>query len=68
MIEPHGSKELKPLYVSDEKQRAALAKEAEGLPSILISSGAAASAVMLASGYFTPLDGYMKLAESLSVA
>lgn len=68
MIEPHGSKELKPLYVSDEKQRAALAKEAEGLPSILISSGAAASAVMLASGYFTPLDGYMNLAESLSVA
>ncbi|MCC7261962.1 MAG: sulfate adenylyltransferase [Candidatus Latescibacteria bacterium] len=68
MIEPHGSKELKPLYVSDAAQRAALSKEAEGLPSIVISSGAAASAVMLASGYFTPLDGYMNLAESLSVA
>lgn len=68
MIEPHGSKELKPLYVNDAAPRAALAKEAEGLPSIVISSGAAASAVMLASGYFTPLDGYMNLAESLSVA
>ena len=68
MIEPHGSKDLKPLYVSDAAQRAALVVEAEGLPSIVISSGAAASAVMLASGYFTPLDGYMNLAESLSVA
>ena len=56
MIEPHGSKELKPLYLSDAEARAALSKEAEGLPSIVISSGAAASAVMLASGYFTPLD------------
>jgi sulfate adenylyltransferase len=68
MIEPHGSKELKPLYVSDAAERAALAREAEALPAIAISSGAAASAVMLASGYFTPLDGYMDLAESLSVA
>ena len=68
MTKPHGSETLKPLYVSDSTQRAALAKEAERLPSLTISSGAAASAVMLGSGYFTPLSGYMDLAASLSIA
>ena len=68
MIKPHGAETLKPLYVSDDAQRAELTKEAEQLPSVLISSGAAASAVMLASGYFTPLTGYMNIAESVSVA
>ncbi|MCU0726327.1 MAG: sulfate adenylyltransferase [Planctomycetes bacterium] len=67
MIKPHGSDTLKPLYVADAGKRAALAKEAEGLPSIVISSAAAGNAVMLASGYFTPLTGYMNLADSLGV-
>ena len=68
MIKPHGAETLSPLYVSDDAQRAALTKEAEQLPSVLVSSGAAASAVMLASGYFTPLTGYMNIAEATSVA
>ena len=68
MIKPHGSDILNPLYVSDDAERAALTKEAENLPAILISSGAAASAVMLGSGYFNPLTGYMNLAEATSVA
>ncbi len=68
MIKPHGAETLKPLYVSDDAQRAELTKEAEQLPSVLISSGAAASAVMLASGYFTPLTGYMNITEATSVA
>ena len=68
MIAPHGSAELTPLYVSDDTQRAALLKEAGGLTSIPVSSGAAAAAVMLGSGYFTPLDGYMDLAQALGVA
>lgn len=68
MIKPHGSDQLKPLYVMDEKRREELLKEAEGLPSVVISSAAAANAVMMGSGYFTPLTGYMTMGDALSVA
>ena len=68
MIKPHGSDRLKPLYVMDENQRKELLKEAESLPSVVVSSAAAANAVMLGSGYFTPLPGYMNLEDALSVA
>lgn len=68
MIKPHGADTLMPLYVADDAERAALAKEAASLPAITVSSAAAANAVMLAAGYFTPLNGYMNLADSLSVA
>ena len=68
MINPHGADELKPLYVEDDAARSQLEAAAGSLPSILVSSGAAASAVMLGSGYFTPLDGFMNLADAKSVA
>ena len=68
MIAPHGAAALKPLLVSDEGERRALAEEAEQLPSLLLSSAAAANAVMLGSGYFTPLGGYMGLEDLLSTA
>jgi len=68
MIKPHGSDTLNPLYVMDENERAALLKEAEGLPSIVISSAAAGNAVMLGGGYFNPLTGYMNVADAMSVA
>jgi sulfate adenylyltransferase len=68
MIKPHGSDTLNPLYVEDDAKRAALAKEAEGLPSITVCSAAAANAVMMGSGYFNPLTGYMNKADALSVA
>jgi sulfate adenylyltransferase len=68
VIKPHGSAELRPLYVMDDRERAVLAKEAETLPSVLISSAAAANAVMLGAGYFTPLQGYMSLPDALDVA
>lgn len=68
MIKPHGSDQLKPLYVIDEKRRQALIAEAEGLPSVIVSSAAAANAVMLGSGYFTPLNGYMNKADALATA
>ena len=68
MIQPHGSEKLNPLYVQDAAKRAALAKEAEGLPSVVVCSAAAANAVMLGSGYFNPLTGYMNRADSLKVA
>ena len=68
MIKPHGSDTLKPLFVYDTEEHHALAAEAEKLPSLLLTSSAAANAVMLGGGYFNPLTGYMNLADSLSVA
>ena len=68
MIKPHGSETLNPLYVRDDAKRAELVKEAEGLPSIVVSSAAAGNAVMLGSGYFNPLTGYMNKADALAVA
>ena len=64
MIKPHGSETLNPLYVDD----AALRSAAEQLPAILLTSAAAANAVMLGSGYFNPLTGYMNLADALSAS
>ncbi len=68
MIKPLGSEKLNALYVADAAKRAALVKEAEGLPSILISSAAAGNAVMLGGGYFNPMTGYMNVADAMSVA
>lgn len=68
MIKPHGSDELNPLFVYDSEKNDALQKEAEGLPSLLVSSAAAANAVMLGAGYFNPLTGYMNVADAMSVA
>ncbi len=68
MIKPHGSDRLNPLYVTDAKERAALTAEAERLPSLVVSSAAAANAVMMGAGYFNPLAGYMSLSDALSVA
>ena len=68
MIKPHGSDKLNPLYVADDAKRAALLKEAEGLPSVVISSAAAGNAVMLGSGYFNPLTGFMNVNDAMAVA
>lgn len=68
MIKPHGANALNPLFVSDETQRQALLAEAKTLPSLLLNSAAAANVVMLGGGYFTPLKGFMSLADALSVA
>ena len=68
MIKPHGSDALNPLLVSSADELAMLKAEAESLPSLLLSSAAAANAVMLGGGYFTPLSGYMNVADALSVA
>jgi len=68
LIKPHGSDELKPLFVYDTAENEALQKEAEGLASIVVSSATAANAVMLGGGYFNPLTGYMNKADALSVA
>ena len=68
MIKPHGSDSLNPLFVYDTEKHHQLMKEAESLPTLMLNSAAAANAVMLGAGYFNPLDGYMDLADALSVA
>lgn len=67
MIKPHGTKTLKP-RLANAARKTELLKEAETLPSILLSSAAAANLVMLGGGYFTPLDGFMTLDDALCVA
>ena len=68
MISPHGSEDLKPLYVEEPEVRESLLREAATLPTLQLNSAAAANAVMLAGGYFTPLHGFMNLDDALSVA
>ena len=68
MINPVGSKQLNPLFVEDQSTRDRLIAEASQLPAVLVSSATAANAVMLGGGYFSPLPGFMNLADALGVA
>jgi len=68
MIKPHGADALNPLLVTDTAERDQLIAEAATLPSLLLTSAAAANAVMLGGGYFTPLTGYMNVADAMSVS
>jgi len=68
MIEPYHSAALQPLYVEDSKERQALLAAGESLPSLLLTSAAAANVVMLGGGYFSPLPGFMSVQDALSVA
>lgn len=67
LISPHGAASLKPLIATGQRL-ADLEAESATLSSITVSSAAAANAVMLGAGYFTPLMGYMNRADALSVA
>ena len=67
LIKPHGAEALTPRIVSDQR-KLSLEEEALSLPSIIVSSAAAANAVMLGAGYFTPLAGYMNRDDAISVA
>ena len=67
LIKPHGAEALIPRIVTGERLDA-LTQEATDLKAITISSAAAANAVMLAAGSFTPLSGYMDRADALDVA
>ena len=68
MIKPVGSDKLNPLFVYDSEEHHKLIKEAEGLPSIIISSQAAGNAVMMGAGYFNPLTGFMNVADAMGAA
>lgn len=68
MINPVGSSELKPLFVYDSDVHHQLSHEAESLPSVMISSQAAGNAVMMGAGYFSPLKGFMNVADAMGAA
>lgn len=68
MIKPYGADALRPLLVADPNLRDEKRAQAESLPSLTLNSASAANVVMLGGGYFTPLDGFMSLADALSVA
>lgn len=68
MSKPIGSDTLHPLFVYDVSEHDALAKEAETLPSVVISSQAAGNAVMMGAGYFSPLTGFMNVADAMGAA
>ena len=68
MIKPHGGDILKPLFIENLEERNALIEESASLPDLVLNSAAAANAVMLGAGYFSPLEGYMNLKDTLSVS
>jgi len=68
MIKPVGSDTLQPLFVYDTDKHHELMREAETLPSVVISSQAAGNAVMMGAGYFTPLKGFMNVADAMGCA
>ena len=68
MIKPHGADVLDPRIVADENQRQVLMTAAASLPALTVSSAAAANAVMLGAGYFSPLSGYHNRADALGIA
>ncbi|MCU7886099.1 MAG: sulfate adenylyltransferase, partial [Candidatus Thiodiazotropha sp. (ex Lucinoma annulata)] len=68
MINPVGSSELQPLFVYDPETHHKLTHEAESLPSVVISSQAAGNAVMMGTGYFNPLKGFMTVADAMGAA
>jgi sulfate adenylyltransferase len=67
LIKPHGSTELAPRIVEGDAAEV-LKTEASTLPTLVLSSAAAANAVMLGAGYFNPLQGYMNRDDAMAVA
>ena len=67
LIKPHGSTALSPRIVEGDAAEA-LKNEAATIPTLVLSSAAAANAVMLGAGYFNPLQGYMNREDAMAVA
>jgi sulfate adenylyltransferase len=58
LVPPHGGR-IRPLLVPDRKERQERHASAGGLPRITVTSKEASDLVMLASGAYSPLDGFM---------
>ncbi|RLB57770.1 MAG: sulfate adenylyltransferase [Deltaproteobacteria bacterium] len=58
LVNPHGSKELKPLLLDGAAREEEL-KKAQGLKKVPMTSRETSDLIMLGIGAFTPLDGFM---------
>ncbi len=65
LIVPHGGKLV--VNMANETECAALQARAQGLPEIVVGSRQLADLEMLAIGAYSPLNGFMKRADYLSV-
>ena len=65
MISPYKSNNLVSTLVGADRKNEILSKIGD-YKSIVCTSSAAANAVMMGSGYFSPLKGYMSLKDALS--
>ncbi len=68
LVRPHGSETLKPLIVADNSEATSLLDTYKTAPRIILNSAASANVVMLAAGYFTPLDGFMSKDDVINVS
>ena len=68
LVDPHGAKTLKPLIIKDNSEKNNIISNSNSLFKLRLNSAAAANAVMLGAGYFTPLEGYMNKNNAISVS
>ena len=66
LVPPHGGA-LRPLLVADERRRREALREAGGLPRVRMGSKEVSDAIMLASGAFSPLPGFLGRDDYLGV-
>jgi len=66
LVRPHAG-ELMPLLVQDTQERNACVQEAQSLAKVRLSSREFSDLIMLATGAFSPLAGFMKEADYNSV-
>jgi len=62
LVPPHGGR-LKPLLVDDVRTREAALEEAKGLRQVRMNSREVSDLIMLATGAFSPLGGFMGKAD-----
>ena len=56
------------MIIKDKSEKDNVITQSKKLHQLKLNSAAAANAVMLAAGYFTPLEGYMNKKDALSVS
>ena len=66
LVPPHGG-ELKPLLITDRDHRDRILKSVPSLPTIKLTSKSESDLIMLATGAFSPLTGFMKSQDYVNV-
>jgi len=66
LVPPHGGK-LNPLLVADKQERTRLLQQAQELKSVGLDSKSESDVIMLATGAYSPLQGFMGKKDYLSV-